>query len=356
MAQAPQNGRHPSAASADQSDALAIAVAVGWIVVSGVFFWAVWPEAAADDGFSMARLVLVLVAVIVPAVLVAVAARTSREVRNLRFELYQMKASIDVIADMQATHSTMARTHDAQISALMQEAKPEPVHDASDAPAPQTVQDAQPAQQPDVGTVEGAPEQPVSQFASRRAVSRLITPRAAPQAPADQPALALDTPPEDVNPPIDRPDLIKALQFPDDENDTDGFAALRRALRDRGARKLIQASQDVLTLLSQDGIYMDDLSPVLATGELWRRFAKGERGKAMDRVGGIRDQAYLSVVSRRMRDDAIFRDAVHHFLRCFDQLLVTFEDSATDTDLLRLADTRTARAFMLLARATGTFD
>ncbi|WP_340425334.1 hypothetical protein [Yoonia sp. GPGPB17] len=184
----------------------------------------------------------------------------------------------------------------------------------------------------------------------------MIVPRAAPQAPADQPALALETPQVDENPPVDRPDFITALNFPDDENDVAGFAALRRALRDRGARKLVQASQDVLTLLSQDGIYTDDLRPAPAPADLWRQFAKGARGKAVDRLGGIRDQAALSLVSRRTREDTIFRDSVHHFLRCFDQMLVSFEEHATDTDLLELAETRTARAFMLLGRSTGTFD
>ncbi len=150
--------------------------------------------------------------------------------------------------------------------------------------------------------------------------------------------------------------FIKALNFPNDENDADGFAALRRALRDRTARRLVQASQDVLTLLSQDGIYMDDLRPDPVSADLWRRFASGERGVDVDRLGAIREQAPLSLASLRMREDTIFRDAVHHFLRRFDEMLVTFEDTGTDTDLLALAETRTARAFMLLARATGTFD
>jgi len=57
-----------------------------------------------------------------------------------------------------------------------------------------------------------------------------------------------------------------------------------------------------------------------------------------------------------MRADTIFRDAVHHFLRKFDQTLVEFEKVATDQDIADLADTRTARAFMLLGRATGVFD
>jgi hypothetical protein len=299
----------------------------------GLFFWLIWPDALPDDGFATGRLILVLIAILLPVGLIAVASASSRAARDLRQELYQTKALIDRIADAQTAHSAMARTQAAQMQAT---AAPQT------APAP---------------NVPPAPADPVvSGFTSRREVSRLIVPRAAPQVPADQPALALDTPPEQTNPPIERPDLIKALNFPDDENDNEGFAALRRALRDRSARKLVQASQDVLTLLSQDGIYMDDLRPDPVGADLWRRFAGGERGKSLDRLGGIKDQTYLSVVSSRTREDAIFRDSVHHFLRCFDQMLVTFEDSATDTDLLALAETRTSRAFMLLGRATGTFD
>ena len=70
----------------------------------------------------------------------------------------------------------------------------------------------------------------------------------------DQPKLALGTTAEEISPPISKPDLVRALNFPDTEGDEVGFAALRRALKDRTAKQLIQPSQDVLTLLSQDGI------------------------------------------------------------------------------------------------------
>ena len=36
--------------------------------------------------------------------------------------------------------------------------------------------------------------------------------------------------------------------------------------------------------------------------------------------------------------------------------LPEFEKNATDAELADLADTRTARAFMLFGRVTGTFD
>lgn len=173
---------------------------------------------------------------------------------------------------------------------------------------------------------------------------------------AVQKVLPLDSPSAAEAPPLERPDLIRALHFPDNADDAAGFTALRRALRDHGARRLVQASQDVLTLLAQDGIYMDDLRPDPANADLWRRFAQGERGQSLDQLGAVRDPAVLALVGARMRQDTIFRDAVHHFLRLFDEFLVRFEQPATDTELLKLAETRTARAFMLLGRASRTFD
>ena len=330
--------RHSNSDGAEgltQGEATAIAVAVTWMVVVGIFFWTSLPDQSVDDGIASIRWALMFLAVFAPVGLVWVAAVNARAMRFLRDDLFHLQSTLDRLQRTQAAQQAM-------VPAQM------PM------PAAQTPQQ-QPTAAPDI--VPEAPEDaPVSRFASRREVSRLIVPRAAPQAPADQPTLAFEASPEEISPPIERPDLIKALNFPDDENDNDGFAALRRALRDRDARKLVQASQDVLTLLSQDGIYMDDMRPDPVSSDLWRKFAQGARGKAVDRLGAINDQTYLSSVSRRMREDTIFRDSVHHFLRRFDQTLVTFAENATDTDLLALAETRTARAFMLLGRATGTFD
>ena len=172
----------------------------------------------------------------------------------------------------------------------------------------------------------------------------------------DQPALALGTQAEDISPPLAAEDFIRALNFPETAEDKDGFAALRRALKDRNAAQLIQAAQDVLTLLSQDGIYMDDLRPDRARPEIWREFGQGARGRAIAALGGIRDRSSLALTSGRMKQDPIFRDAAHHFLRRFDKTFASFEKTASDGEISALAETRTARAFMLLGRVAGTFD
>ncbi|WP_299043451.1 hypothetical protein [uncultured Tateyamaria sp.] len=172
----------------------------------------------------------------------------------------------------------------------------------------------------------------------------------------DQPALALGTSAEDIAPPLATEDFIRALNFPETAEDEEGFVALRKAMRDRETAKLVQAAQDILTLLSQDGIYMDDLRPDRARPEIWRQFAQGARGRAVAPLGGVRDRSSLALSAGRMKQDPIFRDAAHHFLRRFDKAISAFAETATDSEISALSDTRTARAFMLLGRVAGTFD
>jgi len=178
------------------------------------------------------------------------------------------------------------------------------------------------------------------------------TPR--PLARADEQAsLAFDDAPASPEPTIE--DYLLALNFPDSPEDGEGIAALQMVLADPEAARLIRSAQDVLTLLAQDGIFMDDLHPEPPRPELWRRFAGGERGAATRGVGAVHDRAALTVAAARMREDHIFRDAAQHFMRSFDRSLPAFGEYATDGELAALADTRTARAFMLVARAGGAF-
>ena len=172
----------------------------------------------------------------------------------------------------------------------------------------------------------------------------------------DQPSLAIGTRAEELSEPLSLDDFIRALNFPENADDEDGFAALRRGLQNRETELFIQAAQDVLTLLSQDGIYMDDLRPEVAGPETWRRFSLGERGRKVSNLGGIRDRSSLALTSGRMKQDSIFRDTAHHFLRTFDKEFGRFEKSATDEEISAFAETRTARAFMLIGRVAGTFD
>ena len=184
-------------------------------------------------------------------------------------------------------------------------------------------------------------------FAPRRA-----DPAAAAAADPRQSSLGLDAPE-----PLDLPGetVILALNFPDGPDDAAAIAALREALRDPDQARLIRSAQDVVTLLAERGIITDDLVPDTTDPAAWRRFGDGQRGRAVSGVGAIRDAAALEAATAAMRGDEVFRDAVHHFLRLFDRSVTELMPQLTDDEILWLAQTRSARAFMLLARAAGLF-
>ncbi len=311
-------------------EVIAIVVSLVWLVGVALFFL-VLPSGDGAAELDSLRFVMTLMAIFLPIAMVWIAAMAARSAKVVREESRRLQSAIDAmrqtyVADRQSRGSGIEPSVERKLN--------------------------------EIARATQKTETTLATFATSRPSSARV--KSAPQAKNassdNQPSLALGTTAEDLAPPISRPDLVRALNFPDTESDEVGFAALRRALKDRTAKQLIQASQDVLTLMSQDGIYMDDLRPDRARAEIWRRFANGERGKPVASLGGIRDRSSLALTAGRMREDTIFRDAAHHFLRKYDQMLVAFEVEASDEDLAALAETRTSRAFMLLGRVTGAFD
>lgn len=309
---------------------IATVLSMVWLAGATTYFMLL-PASAADNqpGFNSLQFVMTLLAIFMPVAMIWVAAIAARTSRTMREESRRLQAAVDAmrqtyLADRQSRGTALQPTVERKLNEIAQSAR-------------QT-------------------ETTLATFATRRETPRRLGPSAATAQADDQASLALGTSADEFLPPISRSDLIRALNFPDTDKDEDGFAALRRALKDRQARQLVQASQDILTLLSQDGIYMDDLRPDMARPEVWRRFASGERGRVVAGLGGIRDRSSLALTSGRMREDTVFRDAAHHFLRLFDKMLLALEPEASDEELVDLSNTRSARAFMLLGRVTGTFD
>ena len=307
-------------------------LAVVWVVAVLVYVL------RAPEGTGALGLVMTLLVVFLPLALIWAAVTTLRSVRILRAEAARLQASVDAmrnayIASQQSGGQALRPSVEKKLEEIAQAAR-------------QT-------------------ETALATFTSRRDTeltvpsadrkAALVAPLPSPS-PEEQPGLALGTPAEAMRPPLSVADFIRALQFPENPDDKEGFRALRMALEDRDVAKLIRAAQDVLTLLSQEGIYMDDLRPDRARPELWRKFAAGERGRGVAAIGGVRDRSSLALTAGRMREDPVFRDAGHHFLRTFDRTFQVFEKNATDAEIAELADTRTARAFMLFGRVMGVFD
>lgn len=326
-------GRGPDRGTMSSADIIALILSLIWLFAAAVFF-AVARMGGADLNFDPLTFMMTFLAVAMPIALIWIGTTSVKSARIVREESARLQATVDA----------MRHAYIQQQQAAGHEPRPSVERKLDQ-----------------LAEAQKQTETRMATFASTRTQAQPPTP-AAPQAqPAaaqpdeTQPSLALGTPAEALRPPLSNADFIRALNFPENAEDRAGFDALRRALQDRNAAKLVRAAQDILTLLSQEGIYMDDLTPDRARPEIWRKFAGGERGPAVAVIGGIRDRSSLALAAGRMRQDPVFRDTVHHFLRLFDHTLAGFEERATDQDLNDLADTRTSRAFMLLGRVTGIF-
>lgn len=313
-------------------EVVALALTLVWLAGITWFFYGTDMSGLGDA--SAVEAMMIMLAIFMPIALIWVAASAAKTARILREESARLQSAIDA---MRAAYVVQQQSGGLDF-------KPDVV-----------------AKLDEIAKAQRQAESALATFTSLRKAAESAEARAAVAhepttiEPA-QPSLSLGTPAEDLQDPISIADFTKALNFPENEHDKEGFRTLRRALQDPSTKKLIRASQDVLTLLSQDGIYMDDLRPDRAKPEIWRKFALGDRGRSIAGLGGIRDRSSLALSSGRMKQDPVFRDAAHHFLRQFDKTLVDFEQNATDEELIQMAETRTARAFMLLGRVTGTFD
>ena len=321
----------PSHGGISAIEIVAIILSVIWLIGAAIFFLTLPADSnpTADSGGLL--FLMTMLAIFMPVAMIWVGATAARASRVMREESQRLQAAIDAIRQAYIAQSQG--------------------RDLGNEPSVARKLD-------EIAAAARKTESTLATFSTRRDAAQEEK-RAAPAAAVvadDQPALALGTTVEDITPPLPNEDFIRAMNFPETAEDELGFAALRRALKDREASKLVQAAQDVLTLLSQDGIYMDDLRPDRARPEIWRQFAVGARGRSVAALGGVRDLSSLALTSGRMKQDPIFRDAAHHFLRHFDKVFAEFEPRATDSEISALSDTRTARAFMLLGRVAGTFD
>jgi hypothetical protein len=313
----------------------ALPVSLGWIAIVGWVFAttgleAAWPARADPLGRMTTMLGIVL-----PLVLVWVVATVARTARILREESLQLREAIDSLRFGQIESRMPVVRDDPRLDEVIR--------------AQETL-GAQLAALAAIDRVDEEPDRPEQSPATS-------LPAAPPRDPMDEP---VPEAPEELSTPSSAPalssgEIIRALDFPEDEADAEGFRILRAALDDPLMAGLVIAAQDVLTFLSQDGIYMDDLSPPPADPAAWRALASGATDDRIAAVAAIRDRACLALVDDRMGTDAIFRDAAGRFLEEVLAGLHRFVPTATDDEVVRFADTRTGRAFMLLGFAAGLF-
>jgi len=313
-----------------QAEVIALSLSALWLLAVTIFFFVVGSPSGGTP-MDPIRGLMIVFAIFMPVALIWIACIAASSARAVRDESARLQAALDSMRQAYVAQQQSSGTLDLKPS------------------VERKLDELMIAQK----RTEGA----IATFASARPSVEATAPAApvAPMAFGEEPMLALADEAQ-MSEPVSIDDFIMALNFPETPEDEDGLSAMKRVMKDRRAAELIHASRDILTLLSHEGIYMDDLEPDRARPEIWRMFAEGERGRAIAPLGGIRDRSGVALTAARMRQDHIFRDTAHHFLRKFDHTFSAFETEATDAEIVALADTRSARAFMLLGRVAGTFD
>ncbi|WJS84831.1 hypothetical protein [Paracoccus sp. TOH] len=289
----------------DRVLAVGVASSLAWLALAGLFAF-LGPEAEGQGGAGWP---VWLVGLLLPLALIWLAVWSARSLLLLRQEAEELRA---MLARLQPGDGAVAE------DPAENRREPEP------RPAPGTA----------------APP--------RRTAMPPPPPRAAPD--SRQAMLELEAPPAAE---LTGPELFYALNFPDGPEDREAIRCLRLALADPGMARLIRAAQDVVTLLAGQGVYMDELTMSEADPGLWRRFAEGVRGEAVAGLAVIADAAALRTAATMLRGDEVFRDVAHHFLRHFDRLLSRKAQDSDPQLLAALAETRSGRAFTLLAQVTG---
>jgi hypothetical protein len=332
---------------------VAVLAAILWVVLvlsyAGGYF--------AGGGVGQARgtafldAVFFLIALVLPLGLIALAAWMAAEVARLR----------STVADLIAVSAPLAEALAETRTALAEEGPLKPRD--LDRFVRYAMGDAEASIRREMReAIEDALAQ-VREGQRRMEAAMALAARAAPPAPL--PAPALDKARAAAEPEADGPDapahggrtlpaadLVRALDFPRDPEDAEGFRALKRAQRDPSLAAMLQAAEDVLNLLSQQGVFTDDLRPDPAAPAAWRALMAPDGDEAtVDAVAGIHDPRALDAVRGLADSEPIFRDTVQFFQRRFRRILAAHAAGADDETLLALADTRSGRAFQLSARA-----
>ena len=142
--------------------------------------------------------------------------------------------------------------------------------------------------------------------------------------------------------------IIRALNFPESDDDTAGFDALNDAVKEPAIGKLLEDAQKVLEALAEEGIYMETVTPEYARTELWRMHASGAVRQEISTLGSIDDKSLIRHVTEWTKSDGPLLSLSQAMVDQFHIVLHEFARIAEDDELYDLINTRTAKAYILL--------
>ena len=147
--------------------------------------------------------------------------------------------------------------------------------------------------------------------------------------------------------------VIRALSFANDDDDTEGFEAVDRAMDDERIAGILDASQRVLHRLAEIDIFMDNLTPDIATPEVWRLHAANAGDSEISTLGGIAETHVFEQVSGLLEQDPEFREQASLMMHRINEQMLHIIGTADDDQILQFAHSRTVLAFILLGNVAS---
>jgi len=149
---------------------------------------------------------------------------------------------------------------------------------------------------------------------------------------------------------LDWEKFVKAANFPENERDTATLDALYDVLTDPEAAALLQSSEDTLATLADIDLYMEDFIPEMSSVSAWRGHLDGIASNVIP----IQSPVEQSRISAKIAADDKFRKLSERFVERYHVVAKRlFAEGADGKLAVELSDTRTGRAYLLVADALG---
>lgn len=147
--------------------------------------------------------------------------------------------------------------------------------------------------------------------------------------------------------------VARAIDFADDDNDTEAFAALDLVSDDQDIRQLLDLSMKVLQALANANHTIETMPVDFAPPDAWRQLSPEATRQALKTLGTVGTPEQRASVQEIFGQDAALETLSDDFINACLDLINRFTGDANNDEINAFANSRTIRACILLQSTTG---
>lgn len=155
---------------------------------------------------------------------------------------------------------------------------------------------------------------------------------------------------------VSRDVLARAINFADDEHDTETFEALEIVSNDKEIHNLLDLSMQMLQALANANISIELLPTNYAPPAEWRQSFPSENRQTLSNLGTVGNSDHHAIVQQMFEQNASLVAVSDRFIDSTLELISKFVGEAEDQQIYDFANSRTIRVCTLIHSATATND